>query len=116
MSGRFQFVLSKQPTPAILYLLKRFKWAEHEAKGKLEQVEVCPKAMELTQEIAKRIGSDGGGALIIDYGLNGIVSDSLQVSCNKCSFPYLLLGSQINLLLPCFIFIESGNSGWTKNW
>lgn len=35
--------------------------------------------MELTEEIAQRIESDGGGALIIDYGLNGIVSDSLQV-------------------------------------
>lgn len=116
MSGRFQFVLSKQPTPATLYLLKRFKWAENEDIGKLEQVEVCPKAMELTQEIAKRIGSDGGGALIIDYGQNGIVSDSLQVSCNtKSSFPTsLVLGSQIHLLLPCFIFIESWNSGWTK--
>ncbi|KAK4346572.1 hypothetical protein RND71_032911 [Anisodus tanguticus] len=72
------FFLSKQPTPATLYLLKRFKWAENEEIGKIEQVEVCPKAMYLTQEIAKRIGSDGGGALIIDYGLNGIVSDSLQ--------------------------------------
>ncbi|KAM3363878.1 protein arginine methyltransferase NDUFAF7, mitochondrial [Capsicum galapagoense] len=77
-NSMFQFVLSKQPTPATLYLLKRFKWAENEEIGKLEQVEVCPKAMDLTQEIAKRIGSDGGGALIIDYGLNGIVSDSLQ--------------------------------------
>uniref|UniRef100_M0ZLX4 Protein arginine methyltransferase NDUFAF7 n=1 Tax=Solanum tuberosum TaxID=4113 RepID=M0ZLX4_SOLTU len=77
-NSMFQFVLSKQPTPATLYLLKRFKWAENEDIGKLEQVEVCPKAIELTQEIAKRIGSDGGGALIIDYGLNGIVSDSLQ--------------------------------------
>lgn len=35
--------------------------------------------MELTQTIAERISSDGGGALIIDYGLNGVVSDSLQV-------------------------------------
>lgn len=35
--------------------------------------------MELTQNIAKRISSDGGGALIIDYGQNGVVSDSLQV-------------------------------------
>ncbi|KAJ8546080.1 hypothetical protein K7X08_018663 [Anisodus acutangulus] len=77
-NSMFQFVLSKQPTPATLYLLKRFKWAENEEIGKLEQVEVCPKAMYLTQEIAKRIGSDGGGALIIDYGLNEIVSDSLQ--------------------------------------
>jgi hypothetical protein len=35
--------------------------------------------MELTEQIADRISSDGGGALIIDYGKNGIVSDSLQV-------------------------------------
>lgn len=40
--------------------------------------------MDLTQNIAKRISSDGGGALIIDYGLNGIVSDSLQVWCWIC--------------------------------
>ncbi|KAK4272029.1 hypothetical protein QN277_020636 [Acacia crassicarpa] len=74
----FRFVLSSQPTPATLYLLKRFKWAANEEIAKLSQIEVCPKAMELTQTIAKRISSDGGGALIIDYGLNGVVSDSLQ--------------------------------------
>ncbi|XP_013637543.1 PREDICTED: NADH dehydrogenase [ubiquinone] complex I, assembly factor 7-like [Brassica oleracea var. oleracea] len=34
--------------------------------------------MDLTQEIAKRIGSDGGGALIIDYRKDEIISDSLQ--------------------------------------
>lgn len=77
---RFQFVLSPRPTPATLYLLKRVKWAANEEIAKLNQIEVCPKAMELTQSIAKRISSDGGGALIIDYGLNGVVSDSLQVS------------------------------------
>lgn len=76
---RFHFVLSPQPTPASLYLMKRCKWAVPEEVEKLEQIEVCPKAMDLTNSIAKRIGSDGGGALIIDYGLNGVVSDSLQV-------------------------------------
>jgi NADH dehydrogenase [ubiquinone] 1 alpha subcomplex assembly factor 7 len=35
--------------------------------------------MELTEHITDRISSDGGGALIIDYGKDGIVSDSLQV-------------------------------------
>ncbi|KAI3697110.1 hypothetical protein L6452_29866 [Arctium lappa] len=40
---------------------------------------VCPKPMDLTQNIAKRISTIGGGALIIDYGMDGIVSDSLQV-------------------------------------
>lgn len=77
---KFRFVLSPQPTPAtLLYLAKRCKWANKEELAKLEHVEVCPKSMELTEEIAQRIESDGGGALIIDYGLNGIVSDSLQV-------------------------------------
>ncbi|KAK3015296.1 hypothetical protein RJ639_006934 [Escallonia herrerae] len=74
----FRFVLSPQPTPAALYLMKRFKWAKTEGTNELNQVEICPKAMELTQTIAERISSDGGGALIIDYGLDGIISDSLQ--------------------------------------
>lgn len=78
-SARFRFVLSPQSTPATFYLAKRCKWATPEEVSKLEQIEVCPKAMELTQTVADRISSDGGGALIIDYGLNGTVSDSLQV-------------------------------------
>ncbi|KAG6659377.1 hypothetical protein I3843_03G026600 [Carya illinoinensis] len=74
----FRFVLSPQPTPATLYLMKRCQWAATEELAKLDQIEVCPKSMELTQTIAKRISSDGGGALIIDYGLNAVISDSLQ--------------------------------------
>ncbi|KAJ0043259.1 hypothetical protein Pint_19303 [Pistacia integerrima] len=74
----FRYVLSPQATPATLFLMKRCKWAAAEELEKLGHIEVCPKAMELTNTIAKRIGSDGGGALIIDYGLNGVVSDSLQ--------------------------------------
>ncbi|KAH6792067.1 NADH dehydrogenase ubiquinone complex I [Perilla frutescens var. hirtella] len=74
----FRFVLSPQPTPATLYLAQRCKWAKAEEIAKVNQIEVCPKAIDLTQEIANRIAVDGGGALIIDYGLNGIVSDSLQ--------------------------------------
>lgn len=74
----FRFVLSPTYTPAQIFLAKRCKWAVKEEIDKLNQIEVCPKAMELTELISTRIGSDGGGALIIDYGLNGIVSDSLQ--------------------------------------
>lgn len=74
----FHFVLSPQPTPATLYLMKRCKWAVPEELEKLNQIEVCPRAMDLTHTLAKRISTDGGGALIIDYGLNGVVSDSLQ--------------------------------------
>lgn len=75
----FRFVLSPQPTPANLYLMKRFQWAADEEIEKLNHIEICPTAMDLTQTIAKRISSDGGGALIIDYGLDGVISDSVQV-------------------------------------
>lgn len=79
-------MLSPQPTPAsLLYLTKRVRWASSEEVKNLQHIEVCPKAMELTHQITTRIGSDGGGALIIDYGKDGIVSDSLQVT-----FSYLL--------------------------
>lgn len=79
ISDRFRFVLSPQPTPATLYLLKRLKWAAPEEFAELNQIEICPQAMELTQTIVDRISSDGGGALIIDYGMNGVISNSLQV-------------------------------------
>ncbi|KAM7268271.1 hypothetical protein ACFE04_010437 [Oxalis oulophora] len=74
----FRFILSPQPTPANLYLMKRLQWAGPDEIEKLNQVEVCPKAMDLTHTISKRISSDGGGALIIDYGLNGVATDTLQ--------------------------------------
>ncbi|PNY17001.1 NADH dehydrogenase [Trifolium pratense] len=83
------FVLSPHPTPATLYLLKRAKWAATEEIAKLNQIEICPKAMDLTQTIVERISSDGGGALIIDYGLDGVVSDSLQ-AIRKHKFVNLL--------------------------
>uniref|UniRef100_A0A0D9V2E8 Protein arginine methyltransferase NDUFAF7 n=1 Tax=Leersia perrieri TaxID=77586 RepID=A0A0D9V2E8_9ORYZ len=74
----FRFVLSPQPTASLLYLSKRCGWASSEELEKVEHIEVCPKAMEITEQIADRISADGGGALIIDYGKDGIVSDSLQ--------------------------------------
>eukprot|EP00899_Mesostigma_viride_P008900 jgi/Mesvir1/18010/Mv09343-RA.1 len=42
------------------------------------RMEVCPKGIALAQEIAARVGRHGGGALIIDYGSDEIVADSLQ--------------------------------------
>nr|CAB3473421.1 unnamed protein product [Digitaria exilis] len=85
----FRFVLSPHPTASLLYLSKRCGWASSEELEKVEQIEVCPKAMELTEQIADRISSDGGGALIIDYGKNGIVSDSLQ-AIRKHKFVHIL--------------------------
>ncbi|KAI6671582.1 hypothetical protein NL676_006467 [Syzygium grande] len=74
----FHFVLSPLPTPVNLHLMKHLQWAANEEIEKLNHIEICPTVMDLTQIIAKRISSDGGGALIIDYGLNGVISDSLQ--------------------------------------
>ncbi|KQK08487.1 protein arginine methyltransferase NDUFAF7, mitochondrial [Brachypodium distachyon] len=85
----FRFVLSPQPTASLLFLSKRCQWASSEELEKVEQIEVCPKAMEITEQIADRISSDGGGALIIDYGKNGIVSDSLQ-AIRKHKFVHIL--------------------------
>ncbi|KAJ3671111.1 hypothetical protein LUZ60_008537 [Juncus effusus] len=88
-SKGFRFVLSPGPTPSLIYLAKRCKWASKEEINKSDQIEICPKSIELTREIAKRIDSDGGGALIIDYGKDGIVSDSLQ-AIRKHKFVHIL--------------------------
>ncbi|XP_057859883.2 uncharacterized protein LOC131068662 isoform X2 [Cryptomeria japonica] len=86
----FRFVLSREPTAAAkLYLAKRFKRLSPDEIAKLEHVEICPQAIELTQHIARRIEADGGGALIIDYGQNGIISDSLQAIRNHKFVPVL---------------------------
>lgn len=79
-SQGLRFVLSPQPTTASkLHLTRRMRWASLQEKADIEHVEVCPQAMKVTAEIAKRVGEDGGGALIVDYGDDKIVSDSLQV-------------------------------------
>lgn len=78
-SQGLRFVLSPQPTTASkLYLPRRMRWASPQEKAETEHVEVCPQAMNVTAEIAKRVGEDGGGALIVDYGDDKLVSDSLQ--------------------------------------
>ncbi|KAG6602479.1 Protein arginine methyltransferase NDUFAF7, mitochondrial, partial [Cucurbita argyrosperma subsp. sororia] len=76
--SKLKFVPSPEPTPATIFLMKRYKYSSNEEIANVHQIEICPKALELTQAITRRISSDGGGALTIDYGLNGVVSDSLQ--------------------------------------
>jgi len=100
---RFRFVLSPTPTPASVFLAKRCKWAAKEEIDKLNQIEVSPRAMELTESICKRIGSDGGGALIIDYGLDGVVSDSLQVQISYVNPLLMFLSLYVMIFLPAFI-------------
>jgi NADH dehydrogenase [ubiquinone] 1 alpha subcomplex assembly factor 7 len=42
-------------------------------------IEVCPGAIDVAKELSERIGADGGGALLIDYGDDKLAGDSLQV-------------------------------------
>ena len=75
----FRFVLSPGPTaPVTLCLSPRLKWADPPQRSAAKHVEVCPAAAKISLDVASRIATDGGAALIIDYGQDGLVSDSLQ--------------------------------------
>eukprot|EP00850_Spirogloea_muscicola_P020329 SM000212S06922 [mRNA] locus=s212:103536:106650:- [translate_table: standard] len=75
----FRYVLSNGPSTATrLYLPGRLKIASLEERARAKQIEVCPGGLKLAADIAKRVGQDGGGALIIDYGEDNLIADSLQ--------------------------------------
>ncbi|GJP51710.1 hypothetical protein CLOM_g10859 [Closterium sp. NIES-68] len=75
----FRFVLSPGPTAACtLCLLPRMQWAPLEERGAAEHVEVCPVAVKIALQITERVARDGGAALIVDYGEDRLISDSLQ--------------------------------------
>eukprot|EP00850_Spirogloea_muscicola_P004485 SM000019S05029 [mRNA] locus=s19:546226:549315:- [translate_table: standard] len=79
-------VLSNGPSTATrLYLPGRLKIASLEERVRAKQIEVCPGGLKLAADIAKRVGQDGGGALIIDYGEDNLIADSLQ-ACPSHSF------------------------------
>ena len=84
------------------------KWATLEEKAKIEHVEVCPQAIKITADIAKRVGEDGGGALIVDYGDDSIVSDSLQV----CFALFVEFVKQFDLF---YLYMHSNFSGACRN-
>jgi len=71
-----------------------------------DHIEVCPEAGVIVQRIADRISTDGGMALIADYGHDGNKTDTFRVSVyNLCtllvseliSFAFRFL---INILSP----------------
>jgi hypothetical protein len=66
--------------------------------------------MKVTAEIAKRVGEDGGGALIVDYGDDKLVSDSLQVFL-QTTFLHECYGTRT----PCLMFLLS-SSLKSKHW
>ncbi|CAI7740001.1 unnamed protein product, partial [Closterium sp. NIES-54] len=75
----FRFVLSPGPTAAsTLCLLPRMQWAPLEERAAAVHVEVCPIAVKIALQITERVARDGGAALIVDYGEDRLISDSLQ--------------------------------------
>ncbi|GBG85840.1 hypothetical protein CBR_g40650 [Chara braunii] len=75
----FRCVLSPHPTPAVsLYLKRRLMLMSPEERRHHKQMEVCPAGMKLAVDLAKRVGEDGGAALIIDYGEDHAMADTLQ--------------------------------------
>lgn len=65
-----RFVLSPAVTPASNSYIQTNETREH--------VEVCPMAGVIVQEMADRVYSDGGLALIIDYGHDGTKTDTFR--------------------------------------
>lgn len=48
------------------------------AGNDINQMEVSLQSMAVAASIAQRVGSQGGAALVIDYGRDGIIDSSLQ--------------------------------------
>ncbi|XP_071501445.1 protein arginine methyltransferase NDUFAF7, mitochondrial-like [Diadema antillarum] len=69
-SADLRFVLSPAPTPASNAFIQKSETRDH--------IEVCPQAGVIAQEMANRIYSDGGLALIVDYGHDGTKTDTFR--------------------------------------
>jgi len=80
----FKFVLSKEETRACKSFLqaKTLKQQKQDCENfKLkigDQIEVCPLAITLAEDVAARIGKFGGAALFIDYGENHAPTSSVR--------------------------------------
>jgi NADH dehydrogenase [ubiquinone] 1 alpha subcomplex assembly factor 7 len=82
----FRFVLTRGPAPASALIPEAVR-----DTAPLESVaEVCPAAIGLATAIAGRVASDGGAALIIDYGNTEFgARDTLQAVAHHRSHPVL---------------------------
>jgi NADH dehydrogenase [ubiquinone] 1 alpha subcomplex assembly factor 7 len=73
--GTFRFVLSPGPTVASRALLKNYD------SGKIGDVlETSPDSAVLAESIAMRISKKGGAALVVDYGEDHPLSNTLRVN------------------------------------
>ena len=77
------FTDSAIQTETIVKVLQPDKFFSAEAKKDLkigDQFEVCPSAVQMTQNICSLIELSKGAALVIDYGEDHAFSNSFRVS------------------------------------
>ena len=77
------FTESAIQTETIVKVLQPDKFFSAEAKKDLkigDQFEVCPSAVQMTQNICSLIELSKGAALVIDYGEDHAFSNSFRVS------------------------------------
>lgn len=69
-SGKFRFVLSKNPQNPLNRHLNAAIAAQSRFKSlpPLTSIEVCPDAWSIAEDLSKVLKTNGGGALLIDYG------------------------------------------------
>lgn len=74
-----RFVLSPGPTPASFTVLRRrLDMMPPGAAARIENIEVCPRALAMAEELANRASTTGGASLIIDYGEDHPSDSSLR--------------------------------------
>ena len=75
----FRFVLSQSPASSTMLLDSRYDSCQI-----VDRVEVCPEGAKYARQLAQRLQTDQGCGLYIDYGIDGIPSDSLRVCVLPC--------------------------------
>lgn len=82
--GKLDFALSPVPAPDSLIPLNRSGAPDGAV------FEVCRPALSLTDEIARIVAAQGGGALIVDYGYDGVDFGETLQAINDQSFAAIL--------------------------
>jgi NADH dehydrogenase [ubiquinone] 1 alpha subcomplex assembly factor 7 len=82
--GKLDFALSPVPAPVSLIPLNRSGAPDGAV------FEVCQPALSLTDEIARIVAAQGGGALIVDYGYDSVDFGETLQAINDQSFAAIL--------------------------
>lgn len=66
----FRYIVAREETPASKFYISPSETRDH--------FEISPESLVLSKKIAERLESDGGFALIADYGHNGTGTDTFR--------------------------------------